>query len=111
MKTIQDLKTKMEVIKKTQIEGWVDIQNLGKWTGTTETSINNRVQEIEERISGPEDTIKEIDKRKLQIQQILTTKHPGNLGHDEKTKRKNNRGRRRRTQAQRHRKYIQQNHR
>ena len=30
MKTIQDFKTKMEVIKKTQIEGWVDIENLGK---------------------------------------------------------------------------------
>ena len=28
--TVQDLKTKMEVIKKTQTEGWLDMENLGK---------------------------------------------------------------------------------
>ena len=33
--------------------------NLGKWT--TEASITNRIQEMEERISGVEDTIEEID--------------------------------------------------
>ena len=37
------------------------MENLGKWTGTTETSITNRIQEIEERISGTEDSIEEID--------------------------------------------------
>ena len=36
------------------------MENLGKWTGT-ETSITNRIQEIEERISGTEDTIEERD--------------------------------------------------
>ena len=38
---------------------------------------------------------------------MLNTKYPGNLGHHEKTKPKNNRDRR--SSAQRHRKYIQQN--
>ena len=64
------------------------MENLGKQTGTTKTSITNRIQEIEERISGTEDTIEEIDtlvKEKKQIQQILNTKHPGNLGHHDKT--------------------------
>ena len=51
----------MEVMKKTQTERWLDMENLGKRTGTTETSITNRIQEIEERISGIEDTIEEID--------------------------------------------------
>ena len=37
------------------------MENLGKWTKTTETSITNRLQEIEERISGVEETIEEID--------------------------------------------------
>ena len=37
------------------------MENLGKWTRATETSITNRIQEIEERISGAENTIEEID--------------------------------------------------
>ena len=37
------------------------MENLGKGTGATETSIINRIQEIEERISGAEDTIEEIN--------------------------------------------------
>ena len=36
------------------------MENLDKWTGTTETSITNRIQEIEERISGAKDTIAEL---------------------------------------------------
>ena len=55
------MKTEIEVIKKTQTKGILDMENLGKRTGTTETSITNRIQEIEERISGDEDTIEEID--------------------------------------------------
>ena len=37
------------------------MENLGKRTGTAEVSITNRIQEMEERISGIEDTIEEID--------------------------------------------------
>ena len=51
------------------------MENLGKWTGTTETSITNRIQEIEERISGTEDTIEEIDsfiKENIKSNKLLT---------------------------------------
>jgi hypothetical protein len=51
----------IEAIKKTQTEEILEMENLGKWTKTTEASITNRTQEMEERISGTEDTIKEID--------------------------------------------------
>ena len=90
------------------------MENLGKWAGTTETSIINRIQEVEEWISDwrHHRENRHIDQRKCQIQQILNTKLPENLGHDEKTKPKNNRGRRRsRIKAPWHRKYIQQNYR
>ena len=39
------------------------MENLGKRTGTTDISITNRIQETEERISGAEDTIENIDTR------------------------------------------------
>ena len=47
METVQDLKTEMEAITKTQTEGQLDMENLGKRTDTTETSITNRIQDIE----------------------------------------------------------------
>jgi uncharacterized coiled-coil protein SlyX len=37
------------------------MENLGKWTGATDASITNRIQEMEEKISGSEDTLEEID--------------------------------------------------
>ena len=102
-------------MKKTQTKNRLDMENLGKRTETTESSITNRIQEIEERISDSEDAIEKInfsDQRKQQIQQILNTNHPGNLGHSKKTKPKNNRSRRRRRIVdQRPRKYIHQNYR
>ena len=49
-KTVQDLKMEAEAIKKTQTEGILEIENLGKGTGTTDDSITNRIQEMEERI-------------------------------------------------------------
>ena len=48
METVQEMKTEMEAMKKTQTEGWLDMENLGKRTETTESSITNRIQEIEE---------------------------------------------------------------
>jgi hypothetical protein len=38
------------------------MKNLGKQTGTTDTSITNKIREMEERISGTEDIIEETDK-------------------------------------------------
>ncbi|KAL6039464.1 hypothetical protein STEG23_034280, partial [Scotinomys teguina] len=72
--TVQDLKTEIETIKKTQTEGMLDVKNLIKRTGTTDTSIYNRMQEMEERISGIEG-IEEIDplvKENTKANKIIT---------------------------------------
>ena len=59
-KTIQDLKKEVDTIKKTQSEATLEIENLGKKSGTIDASISNRIQEMEERISGAEDSIENI---------------------------------------------------
>ncbi|KAK7798375.1 hypothetical protein U0070_018545 [Myodes glareolus] len=61
METVQELKTEMESMKKTQNKGRLDMESLGKRTETTESSITNRIQEMEERISESEDTIEKIN--------------------------------------------------
>ena len=38
----------------------MEMDNLGLRSGTTDASITNRIQELEERISGLEDTIENI---------------------------------------------------
>jgi chromosome segregation ATPase len=60
-KTMQDLKMEIETIKKSQRKTTLEIENLGKRLGVIDASIINRIQEIEERISGAEDTIENID--------------------------------------------------
>jgi restriction endonuclease len=74
-KIVQDLKLEIEAIKKIQPEGILEIENLGKRTGTTDTNITNRVQEMEERLSGVEDMIEEIDtpaKENVKSKKFLT---------------------------------------
>jgi hypothetical protein len=44
-------------IKKTQRETTLEIETLGKKLGTIDTSISNRIQEMEERTLGAEDSI------------------------------------------------------
>jgi hypothetical protein len=61
-KVIQDLKVEVETIKKAQMEANLEMENLGKRSGITDVSIINRIQEIEEKISGVEDTVEQIDK-------------------------------------------------
>jgi predicted nucleic acid-binding Zn-ribbon protein len=56
-KTIQDLKMEVETIKKTQRETTLKIETLGKKSGTIDASISNRIQDMEQRISGAEDSI------------------------------------------------------
>jgi prefoldin subunit 5 len=56
-KTILDLKSKVDTIKKTQNETTLEIETLGKKSGTIDASISNRIQEMEERISGAEDSM------------------------------------------------------
>ena len=60
-KTIQDLKMEVETIKKSQRETTLGIGNLGKKSGVIDASITNRIQELEEILSGAENTIENID--------------------------------------------------
>ena len=60
-KTIQDLKMEVETMKKSQRETTPEIEILGKRSGTIDASITNRIQEMEERISGAEESIGNMD--------------------------------------------------
>lgn len=44
-----------ESIRKTQSEGNLEINNLETWPKTSETNHSNRMQKIEDRISGIEE--------------------------------------------------------
>ena len=62
-------------MKKTQRETTLEIETLGKKPGTIDASISNRIQEIEERISGTEDSIENNDttiKENAKCNKILT---------------------------------------
>jgi hypothetical protein len=52
----------IESIKISQRETTLEKENLEKRSGVIDPSITNRIQEIEERISGAEDTIENIYK-------------------------------------------------
>ena len=60
-KAIQDLKVKVETIKKSQMEANLEMEKLGKRSGITDVSIANRIQETENKISDVEDTVEETD--------------------------------------------------
>ena len=89
-RTILDLKREVDTIMKTQSEAMLEIETLGKKSGTIDASISIRIQETEERFSGAEDslenigpTIKENTKCKniltQNIQEIQDTKRRPNL--------------------------------
>jgi predicted nucleic acid-binding Zn-ribbon protein len=59
-KTILDVKREVDTIKKTQSEATLEIETLEKKSGTIDLSISNRIQEMEERISGAEDAMENI---------------------------------------------------
>jgi hypothetical protein len=74
-KATQDLKMEGEKVKKTQSETTLEIETLGKKSGTIDVSINNRIQEMEERISDAEDSIENMDtaiKENAKCNKILT---------------------------------------
>jgi hypothetical protein len=74
-KTIQDLKMEVQTINKTQRETTLEIEILGKKSGTTDASISNRIQEMDEKISGTENSIKNMDttiKENAKCKKILT---------------------------------------
>jgi uncharacterized coiled-coil protein SlyX len=74
-KTIQELKREVDTTKKTQSEATLEIETLGKKSGNIDASISNRLQEMEERISGAEDSIENISttiKENTKCKKILT---------------------------------------
>jgi hypothetical protein len=87
-KTILDLKREVDTIKKTQSKATLEIETLGKKSGTIDASISNRIQAMEKRISGDSienigTTIKENGKCKKiltqNIQEIQDTMRRPNL--------------------------------
>ena len=80
-------------MKKIQRETTLEIETLGKKSGTIDASISNRIQEMEERISGAEDSIETWTQQSKKMQKDPNSKHPGNPGHNEKTKPTDNRSR------------------
>jgi predicted RNase H-like nuclease (RuvC/YqgF family) len=74
-KTIQDLKMEVEIIKTTQRETTLEIETLGKKSGTIDASISSKLQQMEERISDSEDSIENMDttiKENAKCKKILT---------------------------------------
>ena len=74
-KTILELKGEVDTIKKTQSEATLEIETLGKRSGTIDASISTRIQEMEGRISGAEDSIENIYttvKENTKCRKILT---------------------------------------
>jgi uncharacterized coiled-coil protein SlyX len=59
-KTIQDLKREIETIKKHKSETTLEIETQGKKSGNMDARISNRIQEMEKRISGAEDSIEDL---------------------------------------------------
>jgi hypothetical protein len=55
----------VKTIKKSQRDTTLELENPGKRSGAIDASITNRIQEIEERISGAEDTIENTSKISL----------------------------------------------
>jgi predicted nucleic acid-binding Zn-ribbon protein len=95
-KTILDLKKEVNTIKKMQSKAKLEIETLGKKSGNIDASISNRIQEMEERISGTEDSIENIGtaiKDNAKCKKDPNSKYPGNPGHNEKTKPTDNRSR------------------
>jgi cell division protein FtsL len=76
-KTIQDLKRKVQTNKQTnkQRETTLEIESLGKKSGTIDASIRKGIQDMEEGISDADDSIDNVDttiKENAKYKKILT---------------------------------------
>jgi hypothetical protein len=80
----------VETIKKSQRDTTLEIEILGKKSGTIDGNNSNRIQEMEERISGAEDSIENMDtiKENAKCRKILTQ----NIQKIQKTMRRPNLG-------------------
>jgi hypothetical protein len=92
-KNILELKREVDKINKAQSEVMLEIQTLRNRSGNIDASISNRIQEMEERISGEEDSHVQRTwaKQSKKTQKDPNSKHPGNPVHNEKTKTTDNR--------------------
>jgi chromosome segregation ATPase len=92
-KNILDLKREVDTIKKTQREATLEIETLGKKSGTIHANISNRIQDGREnlRCRRFHREHRHNNQRKYKIQKDPNSKHPGNPGHNEKTKPTDNR--------------------
>jgi hypothetical protein len=87
-KTMQNLPKERETIKKSQKERTLELENLEKRSGVINASTTKRMQEIEEKISGAEDSIENSDitvKENAKKQKYPNPKHPCNPGQSKKT--------------------------
>jgi hypothetical protein len=73
----------------------MEIETLGKKSGTIDVSISNRIQEMEEnlRCRRFHREHQYNNQRNYKMQKDPNSKHPGNSGHNEKTKPTDNRSR------------------
>jgi len=62
----------LETIKKIKAEGNLEMKNVGIWIGTTEGSFIDRIQGMEVRVSGVEDTTEELVKKNIKPKKFLT---------------------------------------
>jgi DNA-binding FrmR family transcriptional regulator len=86
-KNILDLNREVDTIKKTKSEAMLEIETLGKKSGTTDVS--DRIQKMEERISRAEDSIENISttiKENKKCKKIL----PQNIQEIQDTMRRSN---------------------
>jgi chromosome segregation ATPase len=75
MEMNKTIKKEVDTIKKTQSEAMMEIENLEKKSGTIDASISIRIKEMEERISGTEDSIENISttiKENAKCKKVLT---------------------------------------
>jgi hypothetical protein len=95
-KITQNLKMEIETIKKSQRITTIEIENLGTRSRIIDTNSTNKIQEMEERNSGAGNNTENTDTviEECKMQKAPNPKHPGNPGHNEKNKPKDNRYRR-----------------
>jgi chromosome segregation ATPase len=70
-----DIKREVDTIKKTHSEATLEIEPVGKKSGTIDASIRNRIEEMKERISDAEDSVENIGtiiKENAKCKKILT---------------------------------------
>ena len=94
-KTIQDLKMEVETIKKSHVEENLWIKILGKKSKAIDMNITNKIRDERENLRCRRFHRKHghNNQRKCKMKKRPNSKHPGNPGHNGKTKPKDNRSR------------------